>query len=109
MVLTPLKVTLSHVNTVAKMREVLENVAGLQVPEALLEVGTPYQACHGPQISNRFVSIQAKCWILQREYYHTTCQREASYAWLFIYTIIYAVQYCLVSLYSESQRKGDEL
>jgi len=39
MVISPLNVTLSHVNTTAKMREVLESVAGLEVPEALVEVG----------------------------------------------------------------------
>jgi len=37
MVISPLNVTLSHVNTTAKMREVLESVAGLEVPEALVE------------------------------------------------------------------------
>lgn len=50
MVLSPLNVTLSHVNTTAKMREVLESVAGLEVPEALLEVGL-YQAWHSTQES----------------------------------------------------------
>ena len=44
MVLSPLNVTLSHVNTTSKMREVLEDVAGLDVPDALVEVSPPYPA-----------------------------------------------------------------
>lgn len=38
MVLSPLNVTLSHVNTTSKMREILESVAGLNVPENLVKV-----------------------------------------------------------------------
>ena len=38
MVLSPLNVTLSHVNTVAKMTEVLRSVGGYEVPESLLKV-----------------------------------------------------------------------
>ena len=38
MVLSPLNVTLSHVNTIAKMREVLETVAAVDVPQSLVKV-----------------------------------------------------------------------
>ncbi len=41
MVLSPLNVTLSHVNTIAKMKEVLQTVAGLDVPESLVKVYIP--------------------------------------------------------------------
>lgn len=41
MVLSPLNVTLSHVNTIAKMKEVLQTVAGLDVPESLVKVLDP--------------------------------------------------------------------
>ena len=40
MVLSPLNVTLSHVNTIAKMKEVLQTVAGLDVPDSLVRVCT---------------------------------------------------------------------
>lgn len=38
MVLSPLNVTLSHINTAAKMTEVLRSVGGYEVPESLLKV-----------------------------------------------------------------------
>lgn len=40
MALSPLNVTLSHVNTIAKMREILTTVAGLEVPDALVKVSS---------------------------------------------------------------------
>ena len=38
MVLSPLGVLLSHINTIAKVTEVLRSVGGFEVPESLLKV-----------------------------------------------------------------------
>ena len=38
MVLSPLGVLLSHINTIATMTEVLQSVGGFEVPDSLLKV-----------------------------------------------------------------------
>ena len=50
MVLSPLNVTLSHVNTMAKMKEILETVAGLDVPDSLVKVTTCKLAAHNAAV-----------------------------------------------------------